>query len=146
MLSAMGVPSVPGHRHWVATILFGCLFLAACGSSAATKRADSRPSTAATLQILDPAPNAQTARTIVVHFLLDGARLDPPAQTGGALRPDQGHIHLSVDGNLVAMPYGLSEPVPGLAPGPHTIEAEFVASDHLSFANRVVAAVTFTVK
>jgi hypothetical protein len=142
----MGVPSALGHRHWVAVILCGLLSLAACGSGSATKRTESRPSTGATLQVLDPAPNAQTPRTIVVHFRLDGARLDPPAQTGGALRPDQGHIHLSVDGNLVAMPYSLSEQVPDLAPGLHTIEAEFVASDHLSFANRVVAAVSFTVK
>ena len=83
---------------------------------------------------------------MVVRFRLDGARLDPPARIGGELRPDRGHIHLTVDGTLVAMPYGLTQRVPRLAPGPHTIQAEFVASDHVAFANRVVAAVSFTTK
>jgi hypothetical protein len=61
------------------------------------------------------------------------------------LRPDEGHIHLSLDGQLVAMPSQLTDPLPLLRAGSHTVEAEFVASDHLPFADRVVAAVTFTV-
>ena len=44
------------------------------------------------------------------------------------------------------MPLQLAEPLPTLSPGVHTVEAEFVASDHLPFANRVVAAVTFSVR
>ena len=148
MLSAMGVPSVRGVRHWTALIAVAFFLPAACGSGSATKRGDAaaRPSTNATLQILTPMPNAQTGRDVVVRFQLNGAKLDPPGRLGGALRPDQGHIHLSVDGALAAMPYGLNQRVAGLAPGEHTLEAEFVASDHVSFANRVVAAVSFAVK
>jgi len=74
------------------------------------------------------------------------AHLVAPTQIGGKLSPDRGHIHLSVDGQLVAMPLRLDERLPTLSPGPHTVEAEFVASDHLPFANRVVAAVTFSVR
>jgi hypothetical protein len=81
-----------------------------------------------------------------VRLQLDGAHVVPSTQVGGALRLDRGHIHLSVDGQLVAMPQRLVDRVPGLAPGAHTIEAEFVATDHVSFANRVVAAVTFEVR
>jgi hypothetical protein len=77
---------------------------------------------------------------------LAGAHLVPPTQVGGALRPDEGHIHVLVDGQLVAMPLALTYRVSNLAPGSHTIEAEFVATDHVPFANRVVAAVTFQVQ
>ena len=77
---------------------------------------------------------------------LSGARLSPRTQTGGPLRPDRGHIHVLVDGNLVSMPVQLRDRLPILTPGVHTVQAEFVASDHLPFANRVVAAVTFDVR
>jgi len=78
-----------------------------------------------------------------VTLRLDNARVVPAAQTGGAIRPDRGHVHLSLDGQLIAMPGRLSDRLPLLQPGSHTVEAEFVASDHVPFANRVVAAVTF---
>ena len=77
---------------------------------------------------------------------LENAHLVPPTQVGGQLSGDRGHIHLSIDGQLIAMPLRLDERLPDLPPGPHTVEAEFVASDHLPFANRVVAAVTFRVR
>jgi hypothetical protein len=118
-----------------------------CGSgSSSGKSAAARPSTTATLQIVSPAPNARTGRTVEVRMQLEHAHVVPASQVGGALRADEGHIHLVVDGQLVAMPRQLTDRVTDLPPGPHTIEAEFVASDHVSFANRVVAAVTFVVR
>jgi hypothetical protein len=87
-----------------------------------------------------------TGPAVDLVMQLAGAHLVPPTQVGGALRPDQGHIHVTVDGQLIAMPAVLTYRVSDLAPGTHTIEAEFVASDHLPFANRVVAAVTFQVQ
>src|SRR5947209_6160121 len=100
MLLPMGVPSVRHVRHWLVVLPCFFVLLAACGSGPATKGADARPSTNATLQILDPGPNATTGSNVVVRFQLNEARLDPPGRLGGALRPDQGHIHLSVDGAL----------------------------------------------
>ena len=102
--------------------------------------------TAATLQILTPAPNATTGTNVDLRLRLRNARVVPASQVGGTIRPDRGHIHVSVDGQVTQMFYGVMQKVPDLTPGLHTIQAEFVASDHLPFANRVVAAVTFEVK
>jgi len=132
------------------TAAFGAaLVLAGTGCTSTSPSGTSlsrRPSTSATLEISSPAPNAITGRTINLVLRLEHARLVPPVQVGGRLFPDRGHIHVSVDGQLVAMPLQLTDPLPILSPGTHTVEAEFVASDHLPFANRVVAAVTFQVK
>lgn len=119
---------------------------AATGGSGPTTAASARPKTNATLQIVSPAPNDRTGPDVRVTMRLDGAHLVPATQTGGAIRPDAGHIHLSLDGQLIAMPLRLTEGLPRLRSGEHTVQAEFVASDHLPFGNRVVAAVTFDVR
>ena len=67
---------------------------------------------------------------------------------GGAttdLRPDTGHIHLTVDGRVVSMAYGLAQVVDvgSLPPGEHDLRAEFVAADHAPFSPRVVATISF---
>jgi hypothetical protein len=116
------------------------LMFAACSGSGS-----SRPSTHATLRIVSPAPNAVTGRTVDVKLLLSHAELVPPTQVGGKLVGDRGHIHVSVDGALISMTLQVDQSVTDLKPGIHTIQAEFVASDHLPFENRVVAAVTFRV-
>ena len=130
--------------RWLSGAAFGgtLVLVGAC----ATNAPSGRPSTSARLQIASPAPNQITGRTVELVLRLEGAQLVPPAQVGGSLRPDRGHIHVSVDGQLVAMPLRLTDRVSALSPGSHTIQAEFVASDHLPFANRVVAAVTFRVR
>jgi hypothetical protein len=105
-----------------------------------------RPETSATLQILAPAPNAVTGTDVDLRLRLRHAQVVPASQVGGKIRPDRGHIHVSVDGQIIAMYYGVVQKIPGLSPGQHTIQAEFVASDHAPFSNRVVAAVTFEVR
>jgi hypothetical protein len=131
---------------WVVAVLFG----AACGgsgsSASTTTRLPARPATTARLEITAPAPNQVTGRDVNLVVQLANAHLAPPGLTGGILRGDRGHVHVSVDGQLVSMPYRLTDRLPPLAPGPHTVQAEFVASDHLPFSNRVVAAVTFRVR
>jgi hypothetical protein len=67
------------------------------------------------------------------------------AATTTAIRPDEGHIHLYIDVNLVSMNYGstLDQAVPA---GTHVVRAEFVAADHVPFNPRVVTPdVVFTV-
>ena len=122
------------------------LVTSACGGSSKPSAAPTRPTTDASLQIAAPGPNAVTGRRVEMDMTLAGATLVPPTQTVGQLSPDRGHIHVTVDGNLVSMPARLQVELPVLKPGAHTVHAEFVALDHLPFANRVVAAVTFDVK
>ena len=61
------------------------------------------------------------------------------------LIPNEGHIHLSLDGRIVAMSTSLRVDIKTL-PGRHTLRAEFVAVDHRPFQPRVVAVVTFEVR
>ena len=139
---------IPAAGIW-GLCIWAALIGAGCGGSSspsASSRPPARPATTARLEITAPAPNEVTGRNVNLVVRLDNAQLAPPGQTGGMLRPDRGHIHVSVDGDLVSMPSQLTDQLPPLAPGPHTVQTEFVASDHLPFSNRVVAAVTFRVR
>jgi len=119
------------------------LVTGACGGGKGSSKA-ARPTTSARLQIVSPAPNAVTGPDVTIQLELTGGEI---VQTStGPLRPDQGHIHVSVDGKLISMAYGTTQDLHGLTPGPHTMSAEYVATDHAPFANRVVAAVLFQVQ
>jgi hypothetical protein len=104
-----------------------------------------RPSSTAKLSILAPR-NGQTIsrRASEVHLGLAGAKI--VSHTTTRVQPDQGHIHLLVDGKLVAMNYGLDERLPNLTPGQHLVQVEFVAADHAPFDPRVLTQAAFTVK
>ena len=105
-----------------------------------------RPASTAALSIDRPVAGQPVSGTQVeVVMTLDGGRIVEAATT--RLTPDTGHVHLSLDGKLVSMTYGLVQlvDVKGLSPGEHTLEAEFVAADHGPFDPRVVARSTFTI-
>ena len=74
---------------------------------------------------------------------LEGATVVDEATTD--LSADTGHIHLTVDGQLVSMSSGVAQVVDvgSLPPGVHDLRAEFVAADHAPFSPRVVATVAF---
>jgi hypothetical protein len=94
------------------------------------------------LTILSPAPGeAVSGRALHVRLGLSGGTVVP--QTSTHLTPDRGHVHLLVDGRVVSMTYGLVQDV-SVTPGPHLLQAEFVATDHFPFNPRVIATVTFT--
>jgi hypothetical protein len=114
---------------------------AACGSSGS---GSARPATTARLAIVAPTPDVPVGSDPTVRVQLAGGRV-VQANTG-ALRGDEGHIHVSVDGKLVAMAYNTSQQLHGLKPGMHTLEAEFVAVDHKPFNPPLKVAVVFTVK
>jgi hypothetical protein len=118
------------------------LIFNACGSGGSGSK---RPTTHARLAIVQPTSAEVTGADTTLQLALTGATVVPPTQTTG-VRGDQGHIHVSLDGKLISMTYGLTQPVTNLTPGTHTIQAEFVASDHLPFSNRVTAAVVFQAK
>ena len=124
--------------------------LAAAASGASGAAPGSTPSAArlsssAQLSLVSPTANQVVhGTTLHVVVALTGATI--VAATTTAVRPDQGHIHLYVDNNLVSMNYGMTQDLE-VAPGTHILHAEFVASDHYPFDPRVVTPdVVFTVQ
>ena len=117
-----------------------------CGSDkkASAPSGPERPTTQARIQIVAPTPNQETGPDVTVQVKLIGAKEVP--QVTGPIKPDEGHIHVSLDGVVVAMAYGDSQTLKGLTPGQHSVQVDFVAVDHVPFKNRVTAAVLFTVK
>ena len=130
----------------VAVALVSAAF-AGCGKSGSSGSSSggARPTSAARLQIMQPTPNQVTGPDVTVQLQVSGGEVVPLAQVTGPLRGDQGHIHVSLDGNLVSMTDKASTDLHGLTPGSHTIQAEYVAVDHQPFKNRVIAAVIFQV-
>ena len=105
-----------------------------------------RPSSTASLSFERPSPGQDvSAQELPVVLRLEGGRI--VSATSTTLRPDEGHIHLSLDGRLISMTYGTLQTVDlrDARPGEHQLEAEFVAGDHGPFNPRVTASVEFRV-
>jgi hypothetical protein len=138
------------HRFPFGAVLLAALStlaltgLTGCGGDKSQSTVPQRPITTARIQILEPTPNQVTGPDLTVKVDLKGAKEVQPAQ--GTVKPDEGHIHIVLDGQVVAMAYGTQQDLHGLKPGQHALQADFVAIDHLPFQNRVTAAVIFTVK
>ena len=130
------------------TIALIALIATACSSGASSTGSGSvfaRPTSTGTLTIVSPTDGQLVHGTSVrVQTKLTGARVVPASTTN--IAPDTGHLHLTLDGEIVAMNFGLSDELTGLTPGIHTLQIEFVASDHLPFDPRVIQQVTFEVK
>jgi hypothetical protein len=105
--------------------------LGACGSS--SSKGTKQPVTNARLIVLQPQPNAVVGTSVHLVFKIVGGRVVGPSVT--TLSGNVGHIHVSVDGRIVSMLYGTTQTVNGLTPGLHTLSAEFVAANHIPFAN-----------
>ena len=134
-----------------AFVLSGCavgssaLLLPAGVSASISPAGLTRPSSTARLAVLLPTPNQVVTRTIL-HVVVSVSGATIVAATTTDIRPDQGHIHLYVDNNLVSMNYGTTQDLQ-VAPGTHILRAEFVASDHAPFDPRVVTPdIVFTVR
>jgi hypothetical protein len=139
-------------------VVLSAVVLAACGgdskassnsssstsaSSSPSVPAGTRPTTPATLTIVDPKADQQEPANFTAKFDLTGATFAKETSTN--ITPDQGFIHVSVDDRQVAIVDTTDVPLYALAPGPHTLSGEYVASDHVPFANRTIASVSFTV-
>jgi hypothetical protein len=107
------------------------------------------PSSTATIQIVSPTQDevfegtTGTPARVLVQIRVVGARIVPLTST--RLRPDEGHVHLFLDGSLVSMTAGTTASLDA-GPGTHVLGAEFVASDHGPFDPRVQATVRFVVR
>jgi hypothetical protein len=103
-----------------------------------------RPASTAHLTIVTPTSGEHVSGSqLEVVMRLTGGTIVQTTTT--SLQPNTGHIHLSVDGRLVSMTYGELQPInlSSLAPGRHTLTAQFVAADHGPFNPPVVATATF---
>jgi hypothetical protein len=104
------------------------------------------PRTTARLRFVAPAPDSVVVGDpAVVPIVLDleGGKLVPFSSLH--LVPNEGHIHLYLDGRLVSMTSAATADV-SVAPGTHRLTAEFVAVDHGPFQPRVRASVAFLVR
>ncbi len=103
-----------------------------------------RPSSSATLAITEP-QDGQTLDGPAVHIELDLQNATITSATTTSIQPDQGHIHLYVNGSLANMNYSTQEDL-AVTSGNYVIKAEFVAADHAPFSPRVWSnQVVFTV-
>lgn len=128
------------------TTLAACAGPGASGSSApASGSIGSRPSSPAIVGIVEP-KNGAVVTGATLHVVLSLKNAVIVKVTSTDIRPDQGHVHLYVNGVLVSMNYGLEQNLP-VHKGTYVLKAEFVASDHAPFNPRVYSsAVVFTVK
>jgi hypothetical protein len=104
-----------------------------------------RPASTASLSFVSPQDGAQVIGEVEVELELQGARVIE--ETTSTASPDEGHLHLAVNGRMVSMTYGSAQMIDMAAygPGTHVLEAEFVAGDHLPFEPRVTDTVTVVV-
>jgi len=145
---------VKNLRSLTAALALAALALAGCSSgqssgqasatTAASNTTADRPSSTGKLSILAPR-NGQIVKgtDLTLKLELTGAKIVPATTT--KIQPDQGHVHVMLDGKLISMNYKLSEKLPKLSPGTHLIQIEFVASDHLPFDPRVLTQAAFQV-
>jgi hypothetical protein len=119
---------------------------ASCSADGSTSAATSpRPASPAKLTIVSPTDGEQIhGSTVHVAVDLTGAEIVQTTSTN--VVPTEGHLHVSLDGEIVAMNFGLTDDVPNVTPGPHVLQVEFVAADHLPFDPRLIAQTTFEVK
>jgi hypothetical protein len=139
--------SAVARRRWVLLPVAVALPIAAVTTTSWVPRnapSRARPAATARLAILAPAPGQVVRRTITVELELRGGRLVP--LTTAKNRPNQGHMHVLVDGRVDSMAAGLHHEVRDLTAGRHEIRAEFVAADHGPFKPPVVAAVMVEVR
>jgi hypothetical protein len=111
---------------------------------ASVSPASERPSTDATLRIVSPTDGEVLKSDVDLEVELDGARV--VRKTSTDLRPDEGHLHVVLDDQLVSMTEGLEQTIRDVPPGEHLLKVEFVANDHAPFDPRVIAAVAFEVE
>jgi hypothetical protein len=103
-----------------------------------------RPASTAKLSIVTPT-NGQVVHgtTVQMKVSLKGAKIVPA--TSATVVPDEGHLHVILDDQLISMTGSTTQLLSNLTPGQHLLKVEFVASDHAPFDPRVIAAVAFEV-
>ncbi len=128
----------------LAAALLGCVLAwgTACGGG---EPSAARPRSSATVEILEPEASAVIGgEEFTVRIRIEGGRI--VQETSRDLTPTEGHVHVSVDGNILSQTYGLTQKLETPPAGKHLMQVEFVAKDHGPFDPRVIASVPFEVK
>ena len=117
----------------------------ATGSSPTPSVIADRPASTAKLAIVSPT-NGQvvTGTTVQMKVSLKDATIVDAATSD--VVPDEGHLHVLLDDQLISMTGGTTQLLANLTPGQHLLKVEFVASDHAPFDPRVITAVAFEVQ
>lgn len=119
-------------------------FAPACSGSDDPASGSSGIASTATMTIVQPAQGEIVEGPIMrVKIDLEGGTVLREATND--IRPDEGHIHLSLDGELSTMTFGLDEEI-AVTPGRHILQAEFVAGNHVPFSPRVIQARSIEVR
>lgn len=141
------------HTRSVRTALAvaaSCIALLASACSSDSAPADegsplARPASSGSIHIVSPTDGEVIhGSEVPVEVKLTGAKVVQATTTN--VVPDQGHLHLTLDGEVVTMNFSTTDTLTDVSPGLHTLQVEFVASDHLPFDPRVIEQVTFQVK
>jgi hypothetical protein len=135
-----------GRRWWLSAVGMVALLALAVGTRnvrSTVSQARVRPRSTATIAIVEPVDGARTASTVRVRVRLTGGHL--VAATSTRLAPDQGHVHIRLDGRTGSSLARLDVVLHHVNPGRHVLEAEYVALDHGPFSPRVLALVTISV-
>jgi hypothetical protein len=145
-LRGSGFARLPKALGWVAAgASVACLVLAIVLPPIIRPDRAARPSSPARIEILTPADGqvfTGDPATVTIRVRVIGGRIVPFTST--RLTPTTGHVHLLIDGALVAMTSSTASVV-RVDPGAHILVAEFVAADHAPFSPRVLASVRFRV-
>ena len=115
------------------------------GSGSGSTTPQVRPSSTAKLSLISPTQGEVfTTGTIPVKVSLKDATIVPTTSTN--LKPNEGHLHLYLDNQIVSMNYQADAVLHDVKPGQHLLRVEYVATDHAPFDPRVIVQVTFEVK
>jgi hypothetical protein len=133
-----------------AAIVLVTVIGAACSAGAATSGETGvpqspRPSSPAKVTIVSPT-DGQVIHGTTVHVAVELSNATIVQATTTHVVPTEGHLHVYLDGQIVAMNFGLTDDIPNVTPGIHVLQVEFVASDHLPFDPRVLEQTTFEAK
>ena len=145
-----------GRRMAVAAIVV--LLASACSSGGGSPQSDGgatasttpsvsadRPASTAKLTIITPTNGEMVhGTTVQMKVRLKDATVVPA--TTSDIVPDEGHLHVILDDQLISMTGETTQLLSNLTPGQHLLKVEFVASDHAPFDPRVIAAVAFEVQ
>jgi hypothetical protein len=111
----------------------------ACGNGGS-----SRPSSTGSIEITQPTRGEVVeGPSVTVKVALEGATLLEEASRN--IRPDTGHMHITLDGTVITLLAGLEYTIETVEPGTHVLQAEFVAADHGPFDPPVIETVSFRV-